>query len=394
MRFTSYLLLLVSFACGIAGSFLVAYTFFWRKPNFTVPPQTIPIIVARTDIAAGVELTASLVAFERVAVDEIPERAVARFSDIVNQRTLYPIAQGYPICRDMIAARRSEANQTAPGFVPIGFRVVPVEVSQPKATPPLAVDGRVNLMVDQSENASRFVMMRKETLGDRTTMKQVLSGVMVHSVSEVAATDDTQHHIVSLLLTPEQYEALLAASQEGKLRIAIATPVAEIATVTPVAEIATAIPVAEIATAAPVAASPIADVPAPAPVLVEVATDTAATEVVTPHVALADPVHTEPTTPFAVTVEPATPLPAFADAVVPPTTEALSTVPAYSPWGSLATPQASVKTTTLAAPLELPPPLPMPTVLPAPARSTGRALFVAPNTQSHENANRSKTGSR
>lgn len=280
MRLTSYILLLVSFACGIAGSFLVAYAFFWKKPAFVDAKQTIPIIVAKSDIPVGCEIAASHVAFEHVAVDEVPDEAVSRFSDVLYSRALYPISRGYPICRDMLAPRRQQNETEQAKFVPIGFRVVPIEVTQPHTSESLEASERADLMVDHSDNISRFTMMRNETLGEHAVMKRILEGVLIHSVTDVAMNNDSmKHHVVSLLLTNEQYETLVAASQEGKLRIAVASPAPAESITASVPQVAASLPEpVRNAIAAPLVSTPmqpianpftetvIDAVPAPAPV--------------------------------------------------------------------------------------------------------------------------------
>ncbi|MGL4943117.1 MAG: hypothetical protein ACRC46_07995 [Thermoguttaceae bacterium] len=366
MRLTSYLLLLVSFACGIAGSFLIAYTFFWKKVVVAAPTQMIPIIVAKDDIPVGAEIAAAHVTFEHVAVDDVPDGAVARFSDVLYGRTLYPISRGYPICRDMIVPRRKSTDSKATGFVPIGFRVVPVEVTQPPGSTTLEVNERVNLMVDRSDSTSRFELMRQETLGGRATIKPVLDGVLVHEVSEVAASDTLQHHVVSLLLTNEQYEMLLSASQEGKLRIAIAAP-----------PVANSVSTPQVAATAPVKAEPTPPVSAAVVAPVHKPVVSAVVNTAPPMVAA------PAASPFTETVLDEVPLP------VEPASQSQPTAPATaSAW----------ETPVVSSPFEIPSQpqaneIPAPDCVPESAtakdsdtttRPAGKALFVRPSAASSQ----------
>lgn len=222
MRVSSYLLLLLSFGCGIAGSFFVAYTFFWKKAEVVLPKQMVPILVAKYDIPLGTELNASQIQFEQVAIDELPEGALARFTDAVHSKALFPISRGYPICRDMIVAKRTARDAHAT-FVPLGFRIVSLEVRQSaQATKSLSPNQYIDITLERNGKNGRFALMRDETLGERYFTKNVLEKVLVKSVEEVTATDEAKWHLVSLLLTPEQNEMLLVASAEGNLRIAIA----------------------------------------------------------------------------------------------------------------------------------------------------------------------------
>lgn len=233
MRITSYILLLLAFATGVAASFGVAAVFFWKKPapkQVAVAKPTIQVIVAKNDIPAGTRMHASLVRYLAAPIDEVPEQAIVNFRNLDNMKARLNIVQGCPICPEMLQPATA-AKEQSDVFVPPGYRVVPIRIEKSRGESALTAGSQTNIVVVPRRRSGDLIEKHNAVLRlDSAEQRKVLmENVTVHSVQTTLTPSEdkgfqTRIEEVSLLLTQPDFDKLLAACHEGTLRL---TPVSK-----------------------------------------------------------------------------------------------------------------------------------------------------------------------
>ena len=256
MRIRSWLLLVLSMACGTAFAFLVGLVWFPLKP--VVVQKDVPktqIIVAKKDIPVGTTLGADLVQFDFVPNEKIPVGATSDFFRIYSRKTLSPIAQGSPIC-DLDLDGTLYGQPDGRNRIPFGMNLVRVQIDRVQGTPlgengvisrlegtEFAVDSLnaslkpndlIDLMVlETSQKLSGSTNGKKtpdpqEAVYVRKSPRLVVPGIRVHSTVDVprkksVSPKDNANQIeypsVALLLSQEQLNLAKRAAKEGRLQI-------------------------------------------------------------------------------------------------------------------------------------------------------------------------------
>lgn len=230
MRIQSYLLLLLAFACGIAGSFLVAATFFWAKPNASKKVDNRPrteVIVAKHDIQVGSRLDASMIRYQSAVIDEVPDRAIFNFGALNGKKTIYTIPEGCPICEEMLADFQTQETESK-AFIPPGYRVVPIQVEKVHGSAASFVPGsQADITVIPHQRSGSLIEKKNAVLGitPAESREVVFEKVSVFSVRSIVADASqnasgvAQVEEVTVLLTPAQLETLTRQSRQGMLRL-------------------------------------------------------------------------------------------------------------------------------------------------------------------------------
>lgn len=237
MRIASWLLLIVSFLCGLVSAFIVAYYAFDAKPIQVVDRgPTVKILVAQREIPIGAEIAAEHISFEDVPISEIPTQVLTNFMQAYKRRPAYPIPVGCPICEDLLIARDDSEADTVQ-FLPAGSQVVSLEVDQLSLGDTiseidiplsniLSVGDRIDIRVvpgdepkgeyiDRKNQVLRAFASKKDRLGEI-----VLENVGIYGlVAKHAESAGKQIQTLSLLLEKGQAEKLTAAARDGKLRV-------------------------------------------------------------------------------------------------------------------------------------------------------------------------------
>ncbi len=243
MRVGGLLFLVVVFAVGIVSAFTVAYFTLDAKPKVVVNRgPTVKILVAKSEIAVGEEITAKSVTYQDVSIKEIPDGAVLSYTQVARRRSAFAIPVGCPICDDLLIPQATESNQTV-RFIPAGSQVVVMEIEQVrlnKQTPsaPIAVsqvlstDDLVDIrVVPRQESKGELIDLKKsvlkanaskEELQKNETGELVLENVPVRDVQSSGVTNQGKlYQTVSFLLENDQATILNRAAREGNLRISL-----------------------------------------------------------------------------------------------------------------------------------------------------------------------------
>jgi pilus assembly protein CpaB len=224
MQPKSVILLLVALGCGLVASIGITQVIS-RRAQPTVPVgETIPILVAKDTIPAWTPLSAQMVKLEPWPKDRLPEGAVTQIESVEGRRTKTPIYPGEPILEKKLFDKN--ANEHGPTvMIPKGMRVVTVKVDQ--------VSGGSGLILP-GDRVDVAVVLRPDPLKGITEpmTKTFLQDIKVFAVNDQfhveGATPEEktiQAKTVSLLVTPEQAQMIMLASEAGKIQLVMRSPI-------------------------------------------------------------------------------------------------------------------------------------------------------------------------
>lgn len=223
MRAKSILLLLLALGCGLVASIGITQVMATRQAAGPGPVETESIFVAMKDIAMGDPLTAQMVKLEPWPKDKIPAGALTRLEDIEGRRPKGPIPAGSPIVDNMLLGKGiTEAGAGA--AIPPGFRVVPVKVDP--------VMGSANMM-RPSDRVDVLVHIKQDPAKGipKTFTRTILQDIKVFAVNDQfdvsAASGDKSMaaKTIWLLVTPEQAQTVMLATELGQVRLVMRSPV-------------------------------------------------------------------------------------------------------------------------------------------------------------------------
>lgn len=223
MQPKSLILLLLALGCGLVASIGITQVIAKRSQEPLPVGETVPILVARETIPAWTTLTAQLVKLEPWPKDRVPEGAISQIEAVEGRRTKTPLYPGEPLLEKKIFDKN--ANEHGPTvMIPKGLRVVTVKVDQVSSGSGLVLPGdRVDVAV---------VLRSDLTKGITEPVTQTfLQDIKVFAVNDQfhiqgVAQEETsiQAKTVSLLVTPEQAQMILVASEAGKIQLVMRSP--------------------------------------------------------------------------------------------------------------------------------------------------------------------------
>ena len=177
-----------------------------------------PIYVATQDIKVNQPLTPLLLTLEEWPKEKVPADAIRDLKEIQGQRSGTTILAGEPLRKAKFAMDKRIDE------IPAGYRVVAVPADAVSAAGYLLQPGdRVDvLMYVDAQNAKSGVQ--------QSITKTILQDVRMFAVNEQwrPAEDKSNESItaktVSLLVTPEQAEKMMQATEMGKIRLILRNP--------------------------------------------------------------------------------------------------------------------------------------------------------------------------
>jgi len=225
MRGKSLALLILALGCGLVASIGITQVLAKRgndQPAQAGESQT--IFVALEDIAMGDPLHAQMLQLEEWPKDKVPEGALTNIEDIEGRLARAKIYTGEPIL-DRKLLRKGESSGGGHILIPKGMRVVSVRVDKVSGGAGLILPGnRVDVVVYLTKCAQKGI--------PDTSTRVVLQDIKVFAVNDQYRSDPeesgkstiTNAQTVSLLVTPDQGQKLMLASELGKVRLVLRSP--------------------------------------------------------------------------------------------------------------------------------------------------------------------------
>jgi pilus assembly protein CpaB len=197
------------------------------QPVKSVAAPTQPVVVAAANLPLGTELKKDDLAVLNFPQGQAPEGSFAREADIVGRGLIVSTVRNEPILAAKLASK--EAGAGLPPVIPDGMRAVSVRVNEVIGVAGYVLPGsRVDVLATASPTSQP----------QDATSKVILSNVQVVTAGTRMEQDQEkgkpmQVTVVTLLVYPEQSEALALASTEGKIQLALRNPMDKGAPQTP-----------------------------------------------------------------------------------------------------------------------------------------------------------------
>jgi pilus assembly protein CpaB len=178
--------------------------------------DTTQIVVAALPVSLGAKLTEADVRMAAHPKASLPEGAFTSIAQVVGRGVLASLVGNEPILAKDLAAEGSGAGLMS--TIPDGMRAVSVRVNDVVGVAGFVVPGsRVDVILSGSPTS----------LGNVEMSKVILENIQVLSAGQNIGNDDQGRplnvQVVTLLVTPEQSEALALAS-DGKIHLSLRNP--------------------------------------------------------------------------------------------------------------------------------------------------------------------------
>lgn len=223
MQPKSLILLLLALACGLVAAIGITQVISKQAHQPIPMGETVPILVAKETIPAWTPLSAQHVKLEPWPKDRVPEGAISQIESVEGRRTKTPLYPGEPLLEKKIFDKN--ANEHGPTvMIPKGLRVVTVKVDQVSGGSGLILPGdRVDVAVVLRPDPNKGIV--------EPVTQTFLQDIKVFAVNDqfhiqgVAQEEKSiQAKTVSLLVTPEQAQMILVASEAGKIQLVMRSP--------------------------------------------------------------------------------------------------------------------------------------------------------------------------
>ena len=219
MRGKSLALLALALGCGLIASIGITQVMSKRNTGDKAPTgETETIFVALDDIGLGEPLSSPLLRLEQWPKDKVPTGALTKIEDVEGRCTKTKLYAGEPILGNKLHAK-GEQGGSVTLLIPKGFRVVSVRVDSVSSSGNLIRHGdRVDVMVHLRRNPGEGFA--------ETMIRTILQDIKVFAVNDVVGLDSEKSNgkpiaakTISLLVTPEDAELVMLATQMGAIQL-------------------------------------------------------------------------------------------------------------------------------------------------------------------------------
>jgi pilus assembly protein CpaB len=209
-----FLLAAVAFLVAIG---VAAFTYQALSTRLKPVDDTTQIVVAALPVSVGAKLTEADVRLIPWPKASPIEGSFHAPSEVINRGVLISILPNEPILASKLAPEGSGAGLMS--TIPDGMRAVSVKVNDVIGVAGFVVPGsRVDVILSGSPTSGGNVEMAKI----------FLENIQVLTAGQNLASDDNGRplnvQVVTLLVTPEQSEALALASIDGRIQLALRNP--------------------------------------------------------------------------------------------------------------------------------------------------------------------------
>ena len=223
MRPKSMVLLVLALGCGLVASIGITQVLAKRRGGSAATGETETIFVAMKEINVGEPLTPQDVRIEQWPKDKIPPGTLTRIEDIEGRRTKGMIIPGEPILEKKLFGK-GDKDQGALALIPKGYRVVSVRVDEVSGGGALVQPGdRIDLLLYLARNLSKGIQ--------KTITRTILQDIKVFAVNDeyqLHSGSKSEKKVIArtirLLVTPAQAEVVSLATELGKIRLVLRSP--------------------------------------------------------------------------------------------------------------------------------------------------------------------------
>ncbi|HEY3964127.1 MAG TPA: Flp pilus assembly protein CpaB [Planctomycetaceae bacterium] len=214
MKTKSMVLLAMALGCGLVAMLGVQQILSGEKQV----KDTVPVLVAKQEIGAGIKLDASQVAFEQWPRENVPVGAVTEAAQY-EERALK--VRSYPGDVVLLAKLGEKGEYGASTTIPKGMRVATIPVNMTTVHSGMIRPG------DRIDVLCTYTQKGKKGSHDNSRTKTVLEYIEVFAIDRNRegeggdAAKGAKAENLSVLVTPEQSQVLMLAANLGKLQMAL-----------------------------------------------------------------------------------------------------------------------------------------------------------------------------
>jgi pilus assembly protein CpaB len=208
---------MLALGCGLVASIGINQVLASRGSSVK-SGETQAIYVALTDIEMGDVLRPERMKLEQWPKDKVPTGSLSKLDEVEERRARTKIFAGEPILDGKLGAKGEDSGGAAE-LIPKGFRTVAVKVDMDSGLAGLIKPGnRVDVLVFVQQNLSKGIL--------KTGTHTVLQKAKVFAVDSTFKNEEEeegaiQARTVSLIVTPEQAESVMLASQLGRIQLSL-----------------------------------------------------------------------------------------------------------------------------------------------------------------------------
>lgn len=222
MRGKSFALLVLALGCGLVASIGITQVISNRDKPEVIAGDTQAIFVALEDIGFGEPVTSQVLRLEQWPADKVPEGALTKIEDVEGRRTRTKLYAGEPLLEKKLFGRGASALGHST-LIPKGYRVVSVQVDKVSGSASMILPGdRVDVMLYLTRNPASGTY--------QASTRTILQDIKVFAVNSVVGMDSDQDdksinaQTISLLVTPQQAQKVMLATQLGTIRLLMRGP--------------------------------------------------------------------------------------------------------------------------------------------------------------------------
>lgn len=214
------LMTVLLFAAVLAlGCSLLVYRVVGKKFATARQVQTSQVIAAAADLKIGTILTSANLTTVQIS-GTLPKGAILKLDDAIGRGVVADIYQGEPILDERLAPKGSGGGLAA--TIPQGMRACAVKVDEVVGVAGFVTPGmRVDVLISGDPPGNPDPR-------EGTEVKTLLQNIQVLSagtdIQKDAEGKPQQVHVVNLLVTPEQAEALSLASNHTQIQLVLRNP--------------------------------------------------------------------------------------------------------------------------------------------------------------------------
>jgi pilus assembly protein CpaB len=174
------------------------------------------VMVAANDLAVGARVEEHDVKIIRIPSSDVPPGAPRRRSDVIGHGVIIPIARGEFILPNRLAAENAGAG--LPSLIPPGMRAVSVRVNEVVSVAGFVTPGtRVDVLLTGDPGGSND----QQTT---TVLQNVAVLASGHTLERNSNGEAQNTAVITLLVSPDDAQRLTLASSQGKIQLALRSP--------------------------------------------------------------------------------------------------------------------------------------------------------------------------
>lgn len=219
MRLSTWIPLGLAIVLGLAAA-VVARSMLANRKDGEAPKQ-LRVVVAKENIAPGRELQATDLALSAVSGETPPEGSFSDVGEALGRVVTAQVVKGQLVMESLLAPRGAQAG--VQNLVPDGMRLITVEVNEFSSLGGMLAPGcRVDILAALSDPETKEMMAR--TIVEDVKVQAVGQRLTAASQEAGAAPEEAMFRSVTLLVSPQEAEAVHVATTAGRPWMVLRAP--------------------------------------------------------------------------------------------------------------------------------------------------------------------------